>query len=213
MPFCILNIGGVLTYTEAIRRGPLSLVAPIASTYPIITAFLSVIFLKEALTLLQWFAIFIVVAGVVLLTFSSLQKKASFSGIPIAFATSLMWGILFVLFKPIILQMGIVLPSLLTGFIGIAVVWMILIYRKEANIPKTFNRWLSLIFSVVVLGIAYPFFAIGLKVSNPAIITTISSAFPAVIVLLSVIFLKEKLHWWQILGIVAIISGVILLGQ
>ena len=108
VPFCILNIGGFLAYIEALRRGPISLVAPISSGYPIITAVLSVIFLKEAITAIQWIAIFIVIIGVILTSFSTFQKKTSLSGIPFAIISFLMWGVLFVLLKPLILKIKII---------------------------------------------------------------------------------------------------------
>jgi len=214
VPFCILNILGLLAYTEALRRGPVSLVAPVSSGYPIITAILSVIFLKEIITTIQWAAIFIIVIGVILTSFSTLQKKTSFSGIPFAIASFLMWGILYVLFKPIVLQMGVIFPSLLVGIIGLVILLLWLIYRKELNIPKiAVGRWAALILSAIFLGVAYPVFAMGLKVSNAGIITAISSTYPAIIIILSVIFLREKLRWWQIVGIFAVIIGMVLLGQ
>jgi transporter family protein len=213
IPFSILNIGGLLAYIEALRRGPVSLVAPISSIYPIITAVLSVIFLKEYITFIQWIAIFIVVAGVMLTSFSSFKKKASLSGIPFAIASFLMWGVLFVLFKPIVVQMGPILPSLIVDAIGLVLLPIWLMQRGELSIPKvTINRWAALMLTVVILGLAYPIFAIGLRISNASIITAISSTYPAVIIILSVIFLKEKLHWWQILGIFTIIIGMVLLG-
>lgn len=214
VPYCFLSIVGFLAYTEALRRGPISLVAPVSSGYPIITAILSVILLKETITSFQWSAIFVVVVGVIIVSFSSLQKKISFPGFPFALIGLFSWGILFTLFKPIVSQMGVILPGLLAGVIGFIGLAIFLIFKKETTIPRIkINRWSALIFSSIILALGFIAFAVGVRVSNPGIITTISSTYPAVIILLSVIFLKEKLHWWQIIGILTILIGIIILGQ
>lgn len=52
----------------------------------------------------------------------------------------------------------------------------------------------------------------GLRVGNPSVVGTISASFAAVVVVLSIIFLKEQINFNQILAIILIFLGVILSG-
>jgi len=53
----ILGAGGQLLLFQALRQGPAYIVFPIISLYPVLTIFLSLIFLKERTNLKQWVGI------------------------------------------------------------------------------------------------------------------------------------------------------------
>ena len=55
---------GMWTYFGALKAGATSKIVPIAACYPLITAFLSVIFLKEGVTLVRLIGTILIVAGV-----------------------------------------------------------------------------------------------------------------------------------------------------
>lgn len=55
---------GMWTYFGALKAGATTKVVPIAACYPLITALLSVIFLKEGLTLLRLIGTFLIIVGV-----------------------------------------------------------------------------------------------------------------------------------------------------
>lgn len=50
----------------------------------------------------------------------------------------------------------------------------------------------------------------GLKNANPALVGTIASAFPAIVVPLSILFLQEKINLNQTFAIILILSGILL---
>ena len=57
---------GVFTYYKALQTGPTSKIVPLASTYPLVTAALSVLFLGETLTAARIAGILLIVVGILL---------------------------------------------------------------------------------------------------------------------------------------------------
>ena len=57
---------GVFTYYRALQLAPSSKIVPLAATYPLVTALLSITFLGEQLTIARLVGIILIVCGVVL---------------------------------------------------------------------------------------------------------------------------------------------------
>ncbi len=55
---------GVLTYFKALQYAPTSKIVPLAATYPLVTALLSILFLGESLTALRFLGIVLIIAGI-----------------------------------------------------------------------------------------------------------------------------------------------------
>ncbi len=55
---------GVFTYYKALQISETSKIVPLAATYPVVTALLSVIFLKEPVTLSRFLGILLIIAGI-----------------------------------------------------------------------------------------------------------------------------------------------------
>ena len=53
----ILGFSGALLFLYAVSKGPVSLVAVLSALYPVITVLLSVMILKEAISMKQWLGI------------------------------------------------------------------------------------------------------------------------------------------------------------
>lgn len=64
----ILDALAVLTFTSASSQGPLSIVAVLGSTYPIVTAAIAAAVVRERLTGLQWTGSAFAMAGVLIIT-------------------------------------------------------------------------------------------------------------------------------------------------
>lgn len=62
----LLNVFGAFAYTYALEDGNASLVVPVTSAYPIVTALLAIALLKERITMAQAGALLVVVAGLVM---------------------------------------------------------------------------------------------------------------------------------------------------
>ena len=74
----IIRISGALIMLRTLRSEEVSRVMPVANTFPIFVAILAVPFLGEALGWLQWLAIFITVAGAMLISF---QRQSGGGGV------------------------------------------------------------------------------------------------------------------------------------
>lgn len=57
---------GVFTYYKALQFGPTSKIVPLASTYPLVTALLSILLLGESVSVTRLAGIVLIVAGVLL---------------------------------------------------------------------------------------------------------------------------------------------------
>lgn len=63
----ILGFTGALLFLYAAAKGPISLVAVLSALYPVITVLLSIIFLKEAISLKQWLGIALGLVSMILI--------------------------------------------------------------------------------------------------------------------------------------------------
>jgi drug/metabolite transporter (DMT)-like permease len=91
----LLGAGGQLILFEALRSGPAYIVFPFISLFPVVTIFLSIIFLKERAGLRQWLGI---ILALVAIFFLSWQKPAdgsisSYGWLVLSILVFLAWGI------------------------------------------------------------------------------------------------------------------------
>lgn len=60
----VAGLFGMLTYFVALKRGATSQIVPIAATYPLVTAILSILILGEHVTLLRIFGTVLIILGI-----------------------------------------------------------------------------------------------------------------------------------------------------
>ncbi len=91
----LLGAGGQLILFEALKEGPAYIVFPLISLFPVLTIFLSVIFLKEQTTKKHWVGIFIALIAAVLLANPKLSESTTSSNnwIILSIIVFIMWGL------------------------------------------------------------------------------------------------------------------------
>lgn len=91
----LLGAGGQLILFEALKEGPAYLVFPLISLFPVLTIFLSVLFLKEQTTKKHWIGIAIAVVAAVLLANPKLSgyPSKSNSWLILSIIVFAMWGL------------------------------------------------------------------------------------------------------------------------
>ncbi len=91
----LLGAGGQLILFQALRMGPAYIVFPIISLFPMVTIFLSLIFLKERAGKRQWAGIVLALAAIFLLSYQppSANDARGFTWLFLAIAVFIMWGI------------------------------------------------------------------------------------------------------------------------
>jgi drug/metabolite transporter (DMT)-like permease len=91
----LLGAGGQLFLFQALRQGPAYIVFPIISLYPVLTIFLSLVFLRERTHLRQWIGIILAIAAMFFLSNPQINPAGT-SGIGwliLAILVFVMWAL------------------------------------------------------------------------------------------------------------------------
>jgi drug/metabolite transporter (DMT)-like permease len=225
LPVLALCAAGALNFVafvflyRAFHIGVVSVVAPIAYTYPAATALLSVVILGTFLSLSESIAIASIIAGVVLLStrFSELRAFAAGSGSPnltagvrSAIGSSLFFGTVYIGVGYATPMVSYVLPPLILRLMGVAIGFAL------APLVGSGIRPSRLAFSNTILAMGV-LEAAGFLVFTHAIYTA-SGSLPVVAALsgmggavaaaYGLAFLRERLEWNQLIGVLLSIVGV-----
>ncbi len=226
LSLCIfLMIGAVDNFYQSLKIGEISIVVPISATYSLITTVLLIIFLKQSFSFFTILAILILIAGIVL-TSTDLKKIKDLHtviGVKEALIAMFLWGIYFFLLEIVAKDITLIFHfpqtkaltlSFYTGtLLGFGLVIYSLLrkgYMSYKEVKKT--KILPLVIVIQIISfIAWIVINSGFTTGNAAIITAVSSLFPAIAVILAIIFYKEKLVLNQKLGILTILFGLFLI--
>jgi uncharacterized membrane protein len=91
----ILGALGQLILFQALRTGPAYMVFPIISLFPVITVFLSAVFLKESTSRKHWWGIGMALAAILCLSYQP-PNQNNFTGylwLLLSFVVFIMWGV------------------------------------------------------------------------------------------------------------------------
>jgi drug/metabolite transporter (DMT)-like permease len=202
-----------LSLFAAFALGPISLVAPIAGSYPAISMIFAVAQGARP-SMLQWFAIAAVMAGVAIVSRSGGNYEDSGhiaagklkAVLALALCASVASAVAQTSGQAAVLTFGEVPAVWLSRIFGLITIGAIyLAQRSRAELPA---RWLPLFglmggLDVAALG---SIFAAG-NLPDPAFAVVVSSAFSAVTVVLARAMLKEPIGRIQLLGMVSIFGG------
>ncbi len=208
-------IVGAICYYEALKKGNPSLVGTIGSSFPFVTVVLSLIFLKEKITVYQILAIIVIFFGLTLSTLdiNQLKKRRLVlnAGVFLALITMLCWGIYSTLIKIPINKIGWFLPNWII-FSSFPLVYLyIKITKTKLDIPKRQDALIPVVLSIVFVRTAEFAYNLGLSKGMASVVAPIAGANPTLFVLLAYFIFKEPLKKTQIIGIVTTLIGVILL--
>ena len=91
----ITGSGGQLLLFQALRRGPAYIVFPLVSMFPIISIFLSVVFLKERASGRQWLGILVALVAIFCLSYQQSAGNGStgFGWLILSVFVFILWGI------------------------------------------------------------------------------------------------------------------------
>lgn len=214
LAIAIVGLIGMVAFNEGLRVGNAALVGTIAAAFPFITVLLSLIFLKERLTVQQTITIFIIFIGIVLssLDFKLLKKKKILhKGVGLALIAMFSWGIWFAFIKIPIQKIGWFLPN----YIIYASFPLVLLFMRVRKIrlvkPNYQNATIPLIIGALLLGIADFSYNLGIIRANASIIAPIAGSYPTFFVILAFLIFKDKITRQQVLGIVTTLIGIVFL--
>jgi drug/metabolite transporter (DMT)-like permease len=215
-----------LAFYAALRIGPISVVSPVVAAYGGLTVVLAVLFRGESLLPAQWLGAAIATTGVVLtgLVFSGSLRATRIvgPGVLVALVTMVLFAVLTVALAAPIQEYGwlpVILGSRLTNtMVGVALLAIALRSRDGLLAPLLGPRGgLSrrAVVLVVLAGtfdfLAFIAYTIGLEVSETWLVGLASSFGPALVVLIAVAFLGERLRPSQWLGLAMLGTGLVVL--
>jgi transporter family protein len=210
-----LIIIGSLFYYEALKIGNPPLVGTIGSSFPLVTVMISVLLLKESVTVSEICIILCIFFGLILslIDVDALKKRKIIlnKGVALALVTMICWGTYSSLIKIPIQTIGWFWPN----WIFLSTFPLLYAYMKLTKSPLQLPKNRSVILPVVatvllVRGAEYAYNA-GLRIGNASVVAPIAGANPILFVLLAHMVFKEPLRKSQIIGMTITLLGIVLL--
>jgi len=215
----LAGVTGVLGYIFLYRgfgKGNVSVVAPITSTWCVITVLLAAFLFAEKLSLLQIVGVITALVGVFFASTNLAELKKSVkiggwtAGASDGVITMVAWGVSYALLKPITAAVGAVMALFLLKVLTIATILSFTgITRTKVSLPK---KWIFVLLAAagVLDFLAFLAFNFSLNTQYVSVASAIVATAPAITIALAYIFLREKIVTNQKLGIIAILFGLVL---
>ena len=211
----MLGAIGILSLYKGFEVGIISIISPIAASSAVVTIILSLAFLGEKITYLQGFGISLVIIGAILASFklrdiAKLKLNKVAAGVKYGIIAMLSFGVSFALIGILIENMGWFVPVFLIKSFGlILIVLFSFIMKKELSFPK--NAKIFVIIIAILETIAFLSIGAGISYEYTAIVYSVASAFPAVTIILAMIFFKETIELSNKIGAISVLAGLVLL--
>jgi drug/metabolite transporter (DMT)-like permease len=216
-----LNFFATLTLYRSFEIGKLSVVAPISSSYPVLTVLLSVLS-GEHLSAARNFGIASTLLGVVLVAGGEKEPDAddaegtqrSGKGIGLALCSAVGFGFLFWLLGTRIVPVtGATQTVWLIRLTSSALTAVLILAARKPIQPPT-DRVAGWILGMGLTDTgAFVMNNFGMRVEQVAVVSVLASLYGAVTVGLAAIFLREQVSRWQWLGILTIFAGIFLISR
>lgn len=211
-----VNVIASLFLYKSFEFGVLTVVSPLASSYPAVTAALAVAFLGDRPGALASGGIVGVLAGILLLSRSRphpenpppRDARVGLVSALIAFAG---YGVFYFALAYPVAVLGPVTAAAFARLVGVALLLAMGGIRSGILVRPPRGLW-SLLLPIGVLdSVAFIAYNVGILRGSVAIVGTLSGLFSAVTVGLAAIVLRERLTRGQFVGVLAIFAGVVLL--
>lgn len=225
LPVLALAVSGVLNFIaftflyRAFHKGVVSVVAPVAYTYPAVTTALSILILGTLLPTSQILAIAAVILGVVLAStrLSELRRSLSSKGAPNltagfvpALGASLFFGTVYIGVGYAAPVVSVVIPVMVLRIMGISLAILLAPFLKQDVRPTrdVFSRKLIAMGVLEAIGFLSLTYGISIPGGSLPVVTAISGMGGAVAASYGLAFLRERLETNQVIGVVLSLLGV-----
>jgi drug/metabolite transporter (DMT)-like permease len=215
----LVNFFAFLLLYRAFHRGVVSVVAPVAYTYPAVTTVFSIILLGTILAWTNIIAIAWIIAGVVLMSTRFSQLRASLSGnrapniiagVGPAIGASVFFGIVYVGVGYSIPLVGYVLPVVFLRGVASAAGFLLAPLLKQEVRPSRSALSNTIIVMGILEAIGFLAFSYGISQggSSLPVVTAVSGMGGAVAAAYGLVFLRERLETNHVIGVVLSLTGV-----
>ena len=202
-----------ICYFKALDLGTVSKVTPVDKTSIVLTLILSSLFLNEKITTIKIISIVLILSG----TFLTIKKESKGSKdnkwIIYAILTAVFTSTTTVLSKIGIESTNTTLITFLRTIVVLIILTTITLFKKKYKSIKDIEKrsWLFIILSGLSTSLSWLFYFKALALGEASIVFPIEKLSLVVSILISIIFLKEKVNKKQIIGIIIIVIGTSLL--
>ncbi|MDE1857504.1 MAG: DMT family transporter [Thaumarchaeota archaeon] len=224
VPLLVLAVAGVLNFVaftflyRAFHKGVVSVVAPVAYTYPAITAALSIVLLGAFLSPVQALAIAGIIIGVILTSarLSELRKSVSgrapnlAAGFTSALLAAVFFGAVYVGVGYAAPMVSVIVPVLVLRVVGISMGVFLAPALKQDVRPSraVLSKGLVVIGVLEAVGFVTLTYGISVPGGSLPVVTAISGMGGAVAASFGLALLKERLELNQVIGVALSLLGV-----
>jgi drug/metabolite transporter (DMT)-like permease len=211
----VCSLSALFLFYKGLEVGKASVITPVYSAYAIVAILLSFAIFGEVLSVWQIACVAMTLTGVFAITLMSDSGERAWSpGIPYALGSMFSVGVGSVLIKLVSEDIGGIAALFFNRLLAVgtlAVLGVVFIRNR----PRLRANEGFPVRSIVLIGLAefagFSSFVFGLAVGMVSLVTTLSSASPAVTVVLAQVFLRERLVRIQKFATVLVILGILLL--
>jgi len=212
-----VNAIATVALFKSFEVGQLSIMSPIASSYPALTSVLALLLLNERVTQMRLLGIMCIFAGIVFVSFQRnsiprREPKRIASGVGYALTAFVFMGLLFFALKLVVIDLGGLLPVLVIRLVTASIVGAILLCGRTRSVSRPTSVFHLVFFVGVVDSLANVAYNIGISLGTVAVVSFVSSLFSAITILLACVILRERLLRHQIIGIALIMLGIAIIG-
>ena len=225
IPVLVLAASGALNFVaflflyRAFHKGVVSVVAPVAYTYPAVATVLSIAILGTVLAPGRILAITGIIVGVLLLStrFSELRGYLSGSGAPgitrglgSAVGSSVFFGMVYVGIGYSAPLVSLVVPALILRIVGTGVGFVAAPLFHQSVRPSRLNLSKTILAMGILEAAGFLSFTFGISVGGGSlpVVAAVSGMGGGVAATYALVFLRERLEWNQLLGVLVSILGV-----
>jgi len=211
----VLDLAGTLLYIFSIRRTPLGIVYVLIHATQVMTITIIDTYINNlSFGIFFLLGIILILSGISTINFQTFKRinesKFNLIGMSTSIFGGFIWGNTAFIVDRSLLKTGI----LSAVFIKCCVILIIqgsVIFNKRYDLVKTLNlrelKFLSL--SGACITFAYLLWVTSLKYNSGTLTSVLVTSSPIFVLILSYIFLKEKLSIYQISGIFICLTGIV----
>ena len=205
-------------YLQALRNLGAGRTAIVASLYSPFVGLLSLLFLGESMHVWQWFGFALVIIGIVVVTYQrhyeSIEKLVLLKGLAFGASSVFVTAASVVAMKPLLVNDGFFWMIALRMSAGVLGMLLYLAFRTQLatvidNIRFEQHKWVTItVASVFGTYLAIVFWLAGFKYADASVASVLNETSSAMIVLLAWLFLKEKISFTKVVGLLLTFLGV-----
>ncbi|HEY3333694.1 MAG TPA: EamA family transporter [Candidatus Limnocylindrales bacterium] len=222
----VVSAAAYLSFYAALRVGPISVVSPVVAAYGGLTVLLAVLFRGESLNGVQALGAVVATSGIVLtgleLGGSVRATRLVGPGVAVAVVTLVLFAVLTILLAGPVREYGwlpVILGSRLTNTLAGVLLLVVALRGRGGRLdpllgpPGGFSRRaVAIVAFAGACDIAgFVAYTVGLEVAPTWLVGLSSSFGPALVVLIAVAFLGERLRPSQWLGLAMLAVGLVVL--